>query len=83
MFDYTGMAVKISGKELGYVKMDRCLLRVSLLSPRHFSALVEDLPRILGFKNRGINIGENNINSLLYVNEIVFIEELIVVTEVS
>ena len=75
MFDRAEVAVRVNGKVSRYVKMGRGLLQGSLLSPLLFNIFIDDLPRILRSKNKGVNIGENKINSLIYADDIVLISK--------
>ena len=75
MFNHTEVAIRINGKESRYVKMGRGLLQGSLISPLLFNVFIDDLPRILRSKNKGVNIGENKINSLIYADDIVVISK--------
>ena len=44
-------------------------------APLPFNVLTGDLPRIPRSKNKGINIGKNKINSLIYADDIVLISK--------
>ena len=73
MFDHSEVAVRVNGKESRYVKMGRGLLQGSLLSPLLFNVFIDDLPKALRSKNKGVNIGDTKINSLIYADDIVLI----------
>lgn len=45
-----------------------------ILSPLLFNVFIGDLLRILRFKSKRANIGENKINSLIYTVDIVSIQ---------
>ena len=75
MFDHAEVAVRINGKQSRYVKMGRGLLQGSLLSPLLFNIFIDDLPKILRSGNKGVNIGGEKINSLIYADDIVLISK--------
>lgn len=73
LFDHTEVAVRVNGNTTEYVKMGRGLLQGSLLSPLLFNVFIDDLPKCLRSKNKGINISGHKINSLIYADDIVVI----------
>lgn len=75
MFDYAKVAVRANGKVSRYVKMGRGLLQCSPLSLLPFNIFIDNLPRILRYKNMLINIGESKINSLIYTDDIVLVSK--------
>lgn len=75
IFDHAEVAVRINGKQSRYVKMGRGLLQGSLLSPLLFNIFIDDLPKILRSGNKGVIIGGEKINSLIYADDIVLISK--------
>lgn len=69
-FNYAELAVGINDEVSRYVKMGRGLLQGLLLSPSLINVFVDDMPRVLRSKSKGINIGVNKINSLIYADDI-------------
>lgn len=69
MSDRTEVAVRISYKEIKYVRIGVGLLQGLLLSLLLFNVFIDDPPKFLISNNEGFNIGNTKVNFIIYVDD--------------